>query len=137
MAKKKKPFSLKDITPFKLQSTLVKQAGLTSKYSGGDAYTGYGEIDVNKMMDPMKDVLSAVMNNREAADKTCTDEQKEACVEPKVLNKDCKCVDKKDLSTSGSGDTYNQTYISPNFHLCKIHPSHCAEYRHTMQKKLQ
>jgi hypothetical protein len=66
MAKKdKKPKSLKDISPFNINSLLVKQAGLTSKYSGGDSYTGYGEIDIDKMMDPMKDLLLGKMNSEE------------------------------------------------------------------------
>ena len=57
MAKEyKKPISLKDITtPFNqgFNSTLVKQAGLTSKY--GTGYEGYGEVDIDKMMDPLKE----------------------------------------------------------------------------------
>ena len=61
----KKPKSLKDISPFNINSLLVKQAGLTSKYSGGDSYTGYGEIDIDKMMDPMKDLLLGKMNSEE------------------------------------------------------------------------
>ena len=69
MAKEyKKPTSLKDIkTPLHqgFNSTLVKQAGLTSKYSGGDSYAGYGEIDVDKMMDPLKEALGLKMKNKE------------------------------------------------------------------------
>ena len=61
----KKPKSLKDISPFNINSLLVKQAGLTSKYSGGDSYTGYGEVDIDKMMDPMKDLLLGKMNSEE------------------------------------------------------------------------
>lgn len=73
MAKEyKKPTSLKDIkTPLHqgFNSTLVKQAGLTSKYSGGDSYAGYGEIDVDKMMDPLKEALGLKMKNKEKKNK--------------------------------------------------------------------
>ena len=69
MAKKnKKDKSLKDIlTPFNqgFNSTLVKQAGLTSKYSGGDSYAGYGEIDIDKMMAPSKAALASKMSSDE------------------------------------------------------------------------
>ena len=61
--------SLKDISPFKINSLLVKQAGLTSKYSGGDSYTGYGEIDIDKMFDPMKKILAGKMKKKEKKDK--------------------------------------------------------------------
>jgi len=152
MAKEyKKPISLKDITtPFNqgFNSTLVKQAGLTSKYgtmgaSGG--YEGYGEVDVDKILDPMKKALQDSMSEKEGAEdkdvceckekkdgvtkkytgkrdpetgeclcqgqdsttdeeeettkKTptkeegCSDEEKAACVEPKILNDNCECVD--------------------------------------------
>lgn len=89
MSKKdKKPKSLKDISPFNINSLLVKQAGLTSKYSGGDSYTGYGEIDIDKMLDPVKDALSRKMKDEEEEDKK--------------------------TSGGGGGDTYNQ-YISGDY----------------------
>ena len=74
MAKKedKKPTSLKDINPFKLQSTLVKQAGLTSKYTGGDMSTTV-EWNVDKMLDPMKQALEDDMNKKESSSGTGSD----------------------------------------------------------------
>ena len=85
--KDKKPKSLKDISPFNINSLLVKQAGLTSKYSGGDSYTGYGEVDIDKMMDPIKDALARRMKSEE----------------------------EEDRDTSGSGGQGGNTYIQGDY----------------------
>ena len=67
MAKEKKKTPLDKKSPLPLQSTLVRQAGLTSKY--GTGYEGYGEVDVDKMMDPMKEALGLKMKKKEKSDK--------------------------------------------------------------------
>ena len=51
-----------NISPLKINSTLVKGAALTNYYSGGETATGYGEIKWDKMFDPMKKALQDAMN---------------------------------------------------------------------------
>ena len=71
MAKEyKKPKSLKDITPFNqgFNSTLVRQAGLTSKYAGGDMSDSV-ELDLDKFLDPFKANLERGMGKKEKSDK--------------------------------------------------------------------